>query len=203
MFMSDATSPAEQLQPSRAGRLLGLVRRLVDYGRQLAATLHQRAAADPRSVMRSFGISDLALIVLRIKRGLLRAEALEARLVQCARRLDAERKPRAAPAQRKPSPTRSAMPPAEDPDAPFALPTEAEIAAWVRRRPIGAVIADICRDLGIMCDHPLWRELQDAIIGERGNYVRLVREIIGRTARLIAEAWFPSAPPAPAGTGPP
>ena len=38
------------------------------------------------------------------------------------------------------------------------LPTPAEITAdQVRRRPIGAVLADICRDLGITTDHPLWR----------------------------------------------
>jgi hypothetical protein len=202
-------------QPSRVGRLLSLIHKLIDYGKELAATLHERAATDPRSVVRSFGIADLALILVRIRRGLLRANALEARLVQNATRLDAERKPRSAPAQHKPRPARSpgqarghglAVTHAEDPDAPLELPTEAEIAAWIRRRPIGAVIADICRDLGIACDNPLWRELQHAIMTEGGSYTRLVMEIIDRGARLIAEAWFPSAPiapPVPAGTGPP
>jgi hypothetical protein len=205
-------APADQPKPSRSGRLLALVRRLINYGKDLAATLHQRAAADPRFVERAFGICDLALIVVRIKRGLLRAGALEARLVQNAALLDAGPRPRFPPAEHKPCPARSprqargnrrAMSDAEDPEAPLELPTEAEIAAWVRRRPIGAVIADICRDLGIACDHPLWRELQDAIMSEGGSYTRLVMEIIDRGARLIAEAWFPSAPPAPAGTGPP
>jgi hypothetical protein len=214
--MSDAAPTTEpDAKPSRSRLLLSLIRRLIDYGRELAATLHDRAATDPRSVVRSFGISDLALILLRIKRGLLLASALEARLVQNAARLDAEREPRAAPAQRKPRPARSpgqarghgpALSRIEDPDTPLELPTEAEIAAWARRRPIGAVIADICRDLGIACDHPLWRELRYAISAERGSYTRLVNEIIDRGARLIAEAWFPSAPcapPIPAGTGPP
>ena len=203
--MSAAATPAEPANPSRAERLLSLVRKLIDFGRDLAATLHQRAATDPRSVVRSFGICDLALILLRIQRGLLRANALEARLVQSAARLDAERKPRSAPAKPKPHPDRPAVPHTDAPDAPLALPTEAEIAAWVRRRPIGAVIADICRDFGIACDHPLWRELQRAITRERGNYVRLVSEIIDRRARRIAEAWFPSSPPAaaPVATGPP
>jgi hypothetical protein len=214
--MSDAAPTTEpDAKPSRSGLLLSLIRRLIDYGKELTATLHDRAATDPRSVVRSFCIADLALILVRIKRGLLRANALEARLVQNAARLDAEREPRAAPAQRKPRPARSpdqarghgpAVPYTEDPDAPLELPTEAEIAAWVRRRPIGAVIADICRDLGIACDHPLWRELQRAITTERGSYTRLLNEIIHRASRRIAEAWFPSAPtasPVPASTGPP
>jgi hypothetical protein len=214
--MSDAAPITEpDAKPSRSWLLLSLIRRLIDYGKELTATLHDRAATDPRSVVRSFGIADLALILVRIKRGLLRANALEARLVQNAARLDAEREPRAAPSQRKPRPARSpgqarghgpAVSRTEDPDAPLELPTEAEIAAWVRRRPIGAVIADICRDLGIACDHPLWRELRRAITTERGSYTRLVQEIIDRGARRIAEAWFPStasAPPIPASTGPP
>jgi hypothetical protein len=214
--MCDAAPTTEpDAKPSRSRLLLSLIRRLIDYGKELTATLHDRAATDPRSVVRSFGIADLALILLRIKRGLLRANALEARLAQNAARLDAERKPRAVPAQHKPSPARSpdqaqghgpAVSRTEDPDAPLELPTEAEIAAWVRRRPIGAVIADICRDLGIACDHPLWRELRYAITAERGSYTRLVQEIIRRGARRIAEAWFPStpsAPPVPASTGPP
>jgi len=202
-------------KPSRSVRLLCLIRRLIDYGRELAATLHQRGATDPRFAARSFGIADLALILLRIKRGLLRANALEARLAQNAAKLDAGPRPRSTPAQRKPPPAPSpdqaeahgpAVPRTEDPDAPLELPTEAEIAAWVRRRPIGAVIADICHDLGIMCDHPLWRELQDAITGERGNCTRLVTEIIRRAARVVVELWSPTAPtapPVPAGTGPP
>ena len=153
--------------------------------------------------MRSFGTCDLALILVRIKRGLLRADALEARLVQNAARLDAGPMPRSAPAQHNPRSAKPAVSRPEDPDAPIELPTEAEIAAWVRRRPIGAVIADICRDLGIVANHPLWRELHRAITGEGGNYTQLVMELIDRGARLFAEAWRARALPAPAGTGPP
>ena len=42
--MSDAPTPAEPPNPSRAGRLLSLVRKLIDYGRELAATVRQRVA---------------------------------------------------------------------------------------------------------------------------------------------------------------
>ncbi len=54
------------------------------------------------------------------------------------------------------------------------LPTEAEIAAEIRRRPIGAVIADICQDLGIMpghLDREFWDELRHAIIMYGGGLV--------------------------------
>ena len=83
------------------------------------------------------------------------------------------------------------------------LPTPAQIAAEVRRRPIGAVIADICRDLGIMPNHPLWRELQLAIIRENGNLCRLVMDLTDRAVRAILDTWPPGmkltwpAPPQP------
>jgi hypothetical protein len=48
----------------------------------------------------------------------------------------------------------------------------------VRCQPIGAVIADICRDLEILPNHPLWRDLQQAINAFRSNYARLVIEIL-------------------------
>ena len=84
--------------------------------------------------------------------------------------------------------------------------SEEQIAAEIRRRPIGAVIADICRDLGITGSHQLWRELHWAITYQGGDYVRLVSDIIARTGRRIAKAWPAAAPPpspAAAGTGPP
>jgi hypothetical protein len=76
----------------------------------------------------------------------------------------------------------------------------------VRRRPIGAVIADICRDLGILPNHPLWRDLQKAIMHHGGSYVRLLKDILTRPSSLSAED-DPLGPaafrPPQAGTGPP
>jgi hypothetical protein len=80
------------------------------------------------------------------------------------------------------------------------LPTPEQIAAQVRRRPIGAVIADICRDLGIMPNHPLWRELSEVIICHGGNLARLVKDIITQATRTISQRWgagMPSVLPAP------
>lgn len=96
-----ATSPTPTDRPSRVVRLVGLVRRLIDYGRELAATLHQRAAADLLTLACDFGTRDLPLILASITRGLLRARALEARLERSAARLDAEPAPRDPPAQRR------------------------------------------------------------------------------------------------------
>jgi hypothetical protein len=92
------------------------------------------------------------------------------------------------------------------------LPTPEDIAAQVRRRPIGAVIADICRDLGIMPSNPLWRELPLAIIANGGNLATLVKDILKRvfpfpinpraTVHPAGPALYPPFAGTP-GTGPP
>ena len=67
--------------PTSTGCLLSLVRALIDYGRQLATTLQQRTAAtNLTDITLNFGTIDIADILARITRGLLRAAALEARL---------------------------------------------------------------------------------------------------------------------------
>jgi hypothetical protein len=211
MFMSAAaTSPTPTNRPSRAERLLGLVRKLLDYGRELAATLHQRAAADLLSLACNFGTRDLAQILASITRGLLRARALEARLERSAARLDAEPTRRDPPAQRRSRSDQPATLPDGTADPRSAeLSIEEQIAAEVRGRPIGVVIADICRDLGIVASHPLWRDITLAIITEGGHLVPVFRNISPRVHQIFAPeeaaappAW-PAPSPAPASTGPP
>jgi hypothetical protein len=185
-----------------AALLLDLVRKLIDYGKELAATLHRRAADDPYFAPFNFGTNDLALILARITRGLQRAAALEERLVNLA--AHPQRQSTAAQ-QRKPRPSRPA---AQDPSSPLThMPTAEQIAAEVRRRPIGAVIADICRDLRILPSHPLWRDIQNAINKHGGSYVRLLKDLLRRNYQLAAELVDPpsvSLPsPAPSSTGPP
>ena len=46
-------------QPSRSGRLLVLIRKLIDYGTALAATVRQRVTADPIFARTGFGTADL------------------------------------------------------------------------------------------------------------------------------------------------
>jgi hypothetical protein len=216
---TDHPTRAAAEQPSHSGRLLSLVRKLIDYGRQLAASLQQRTlGSDLASATLGFGTGDIALILARITQGLLRATALEARIERAAARLDVAPRPLAARAQHLP---RAAQPPAEpvalgadEPDSRLVhLPTPARIAAEIRRRPAGAVIADICRDLGITPSHPLWRELSEVIIRHGGNLATLYKDISRRVfaipdpgrAAITPAATPPPRPPSPgpAGTGPP
>jgi hypothetical protein len=201
--------------PSRAVRLLGLVRKLIGYGKELANTLRQPApAARLATVTQHFGNIDIALILSLITRGLHRAAALEARLVSRAVRETAEPAATSTPSRRQP---RAAQPAAHSPESRVArLPTPRDIAAQVRRRPIGAVIADICRDLGILPSNPLWRELSDAIVENGGNLATLYQDINKRawgsiadppriTTSVAAPAQPAPRPPSAAafGTGPP
>src|SRR5271166_5141624 len=103
-----APEPAPDPKPSRAGRLLALVRGLIDYGTRLAAALRQHGDAARSAVAFPFGTTDIALILARIARGLLRAEALEARIIRDTPRLDAGPVPPRAPSHRRSPPARTA-----------------------------------------------------------------------------------------------
>ncbi|HEY2619462.1 MAG TPA: hypothetical protein VGI78_19130 [Acetobacteraceae bacterium] len=191
-----------------------MVRKLIDHGRQLAAAVRQRSHTnDPALAGCCFGTSDIALILSRITLALHRASALEARLERSAARPDPKPQP-----PRVPSP-RTARAPREAPREPAAadprlagLPTVEQIAAEIRRRPVGAVIADICRDLGIMANHPLWRELHLAIILHGGNLAGFLDDMFKRSraarhermsALSAASAPAPPLSLEPASTGPP
>ena len=217
---------ANAAAPGRIGSLLGLVRKLIDYGKNLAGSLQQRAAAtnplDFMHVKTSFGTTDIALILARITRGLLLAAALEVRLVSRVAREAARPEtyapgadspgkatPMREPSPRKPRAARAAAPQAarraDDLASLLArMPTAEEIAAMVRGRPIGAVIADICSDLGIVTSHPLWRELHEAVLFNGGSLLRMIRNLFERT-RLTN--FFPPdtplIPPMPPGWQPP
>jgi hypothetical protein len=177
--------------PAAIGRVLSLVRRLIGYGRQLAATAQQRAAApDFARFAWSFGTDDLAAILARITGALRRAAALESRLsLRAARGQDLAatclRLPAHTPRtarQSAPSDAAARLRPAEATQDPrlARLPTEAEIAAEIRRRPVGAVIADICRDLGIApgdLDRAFWDELSLAIIEFGGSLSGFIKDL--------------------------
>ena len=218
------TAPASQ--PSRAGGLLELVHKLISYGTFLAATVRQRGLGNHPDIQgRTFGTTNVKLILARIARGLLYAAVLEARLHRSAARLDAPPRPRPPRAHAASATTEACEPPAprrrasprhtDDDDALLAnMPTAEQIAEQIRRRPIGEVIADIVRDFGIVPAHPLWRDLQRAITREGGRYVALVMDTIRRPRRVPIPEDYPEEPPpylwaawqpdpAPAGTGPP
>lgn len=202
--------PASVGKVSRFGRLLGLVRKLVDYGKELVTTLREHApAANLETITCIFGTRDIAQILARITRGLHLAAELDERLV----RLEAQPPP--PPSRRAPRPARPAAQPARAADSPLdRMPTPKQIAAAVRQRPIGAVLADICFGLGIVPPHPLWHELQDAIMEYGGNLIALVKKTLDQgfkrflpeqsaTEPAPASPSTPSAAPLPACTGPP
>jgi hypothetical protein len=115
VFMSAAAeTPTRTIEPSRSGRLLDLVRKLIDYGRELAATIRQRSATDPTLTTIRFGTLDPVSILARIINGLLRASALEERVLRRAVHLDAGPRPTAA---RCAAATTPATPPAVPPPA--------------------------------------------------------------------------------------
>jgi hypothetical protein len=71
------------------------------------------------------------------------------------------------------------------------------------------VFADVCRDLGIVPSHPLWRELSLVIIRHGGNLAALFKDTCQRLFQFPATNWpaaAPTASPAPlapaAATGP-
>jgi hypothetical protein len=187
--------------PTRVSRVLGLVRKLIDYGRRLAVTVQQRAAAPDFALFaKPFGTADLAVILARIAAGLRRAAALEAALdSRAARGLDLTpapvRDPTDTPRPARQVASKDVRPKprvaSRDPLHLAHLPTEEEIAAQLRRRPVGAVIADICRDLGIApgrVDPAFWHEISRTIIAYGGSFVSFLKDLDRR--------WFGPGPEA-------
>jgi hypothetical protein len=221
--------------PNRFARALVLVRKLIDYGVQLASTLtHRTAATDLFAVTRSFSTDDIAEILARIARALHLATSVEDKLI-----IDAARPERQPPAGPPSSPGRApaASPKAATAGAGHAAPSVApgstaesgltrmltaeEIAHQLRHRPLGAVIADICLDLGIGPSHPLSRELFHVMLDHGGNPAGLFATIVKRGSAYFEKCvlklgltvqtplwpplplgWSPGAP-ASGGTGPP
>lgn len=175
---------------SRFQRLVGFVRRLIDHGRELAASFQRGDIsldpADPADAARRFGTRDLRIVLARIARGLLLAEALCARLTRRGNRPEAPPSPRAA-APRSPACASGTRPPRpatdREPD-PDNLPTAEMIAEAIRHRPVGAVLADICRDFGIIPSHPAWREMFEFIICCDGNLAPLISDLTARMHRV-------------------
>ncbi|HSU04259.1 MAG TPA: hypothetical protein VLI93_01685, partial [Acetobacteraceae bacterium] len=133
------------------------------------------------------------------------AAALEARLANRHIRPEQSQPTARPPSPRKP---RAARPPARHQDDPASLldhfPTAEEIAAQLRHRPIGAVLVDICGDLGIVATHPLWREITLVLIENGGSLVALVKDVFKRVRMTnFVPPDTPLIPPMPAGWRPP
>lgn len=172
---------ATAAEPHRSIRLIYLVQSLLEYGKVLLVTARRCYATQGfAQFARPFGIADARLLVTRIGQAMRRAAILadmlarQARLGRYgpgvpARYAPSRREPRESqPAPDAPPPDRRARraTPATDGSAGnlrHDLPTAAQMAAELRRRPIAEVIAGICRDLCITPDHPLWQQFREAL----------------------------------------
>ncbi len=182
--------------PANIAQILHILRVLLRYGDHLVATLEHRAAARGFSTIAQwFGTANVAVILAHLCRGIRRAVALErVLLARAARGRDlVVAQPRAGGAGSQPQPedqAGTAQAAASEPDAPRTaklrslrtnphepldlshIPTVEELEAEARRRSVGRVIADICRDLGVapgLCAGGFWNDLFHALISYSGN----------------------------------
>jgi hypothetical protein len=204
------------------GRLLAIMRKIVAYGTDLILILQQGAQQQGvpghRCTMAvlAFGTRDLARIIARIKCGLQRAGMLEARL----NRFVARGRDLAPPSLRPGTPRGQPAAPSAGapPSAPRGtvlsdLPSVEDIAEQVRTRPLGTVIRDICRDIGLapgVMDGVLWRELMEVAIECDIDLTGLMRSSLKPVFGVSEEYWdiaFSAWPRSPAvlavATGPP
>jgi len=164
--------------PQGIARLLLVLQWLIGYGQTVAATLHQRSATDLRRFTERYRRPDINEILARIRRGVMLAAALRDKLLARAKtgRDLTPVKRRHSIAHANPaadgSDKRSRVCPTNIVDMPAdQLPTAEQIAAELQRRPLGAVLADICRDLGVRpgdMTREQWQELQGLILDHGG-----------------------------------
>jgi hypothetical protein len=183
--------------PGRIGAVLTVLHALIAHARHFAATAATQAAVPEFvTVAAVFGTHDLPVILHRVQRGILRALALHNYLLARAARgrnlrfawppcveVQPHHRPPPGPAPASP-PARVARrqpdPATLGPDDPAAsrLPTQEELEAWVRRRPVGRSMTYICMDLGIvpgLCDGEFWNKIESVLRRYGGSLGRLCR----------------------------
>ena len=230
--------------PSLLTRTLIVVRTLIDYGRQVAAMLKQGTTAGYlEHLTQCFATDDIAEILARIARALHIAAALEAKLLTYVgppeRPLPAARLPRVPRTGWQAAASAHALPlalrPADGAAGPVApggdgaesrlarLPSAEEIARMLRNRSIGAIIADLCLELGIREGTPEFQglDLFLVMLQNGGNPSRLFvaqwkrgdlyfEQLMAKHGLTMQtplwpeppQGWSPGAP-ASGGTGPP
>jgi len=220
--MSQAPSTAEpSSRPERDGagvpegiaRLLQVLHWIIGYGMHCATTLQKRSAEEFRSFAERYRDGGFNEILTRIKRGLMLAAALEEKLRKRAKtgrdvapvdvRYATPRPDRAADATSKRTRVRHTKIVDMPPDR---LPTAEQIAAELRRRPLGAVLADICRDLGLRPDdltEAQWKELHDLILRYGGDPISVMFAERFLRLRRMLDIEPRKRKPAPADTGAP
>ncbi|MEI7710532.1 MAG: hypothetical protein WCI94_03815 [Rhodospirillales bacterium] len=178
--------------------VLDILQTLIGYGEYLYATVPQHAAHPhfPK-LAASFATQDVGRFRAHIWRGILRATMLRHYLRARAKQgRDIAETPIPSPAEpatiealemnlRAGSghasglPARSRLSPGNrlhtDPNNPlyFYIPSVAELAAQMRRRTVGRILADICLDLGIDSGNTArdtWQRIEAALMGLGDGY---------------------------------
>lgn len=213
-----AATPQPQTRPmlGRIGAVLKIVQRLIAYGQHFNANAPARAG-NPQfaSVNAIFGTYDLATMMFRVKRGTLRAMALQRYLLARAARdrnlrfgwrshVDLQphhrppTKPRAKPTAPRQAPRKEPSLLADDAPGAYYLPTDQEFDAEMRRRPVGRTMAYICLDLSIvpgLCNGDFWCDVEYAMRRYGGSIkpifdVRLRREkSFQRKRDRLSDTW--------------
>jgi len=163
--------------PPGIAQVLYVLRFLVSYAAHIAMQAEACAVKGdlgPVSIPFCKGIQFDALII-RVCRGLRRALALQEMLQQrAAAGTDIEPVARRQHAHSGGSSKRGQD--RDKPPLPERLPSAEEIAAELQRRPIGAIVADICHDIGITpgdLTPRQWNALKAVIITYGGSLLKL------------------------------
>ena len=194
--------------PGRINHVLTVVAALIAHARHFVATATIRAAAPEFAVAAAvFGTYDLTTIVFRMRRGILRALALQQYMLERAARgcnlrfawrswanVQPHHRPPPRPAKKRAAPRARCRPDpallAPDHPGAYYLPTPEELAAEVRRRPVGRTMVSICLDLGLapgLCDGEFWNQVEKIFRRYGGSLYRLCRVRERRTIEFQRE----------------
>ena len=163
--------------PPGIAQVLYVVRFLIDYACHIAAKAEECAVRGDISPVTIPFVKTIEIdqLIIRVARGLRRALAMQAMLQLFAtdgrdlKPVPRRQHPHVGGARRN-GPERDTAP------KPERLPSAAEIAAELQRRPIGAIVADICHDIGIVpsdLTDEQWDALRSVINAYGGDTMRL------------------------------
>ena len=173
-------------QEPRSRRLRALIDDLILFGKVLIETLTLEPASEVAArLIKQFGTENIAAIIARITRGIMLATALDERVARCAKQIDGPPRIRPDNGVKRAERQRSAKRPAAADGASLLIrmPTAVEIAASIRKRTIGAVLADIAHDLGLTEYDPLFMRIFGALQGApcSRSVIRLLQPRIDAT----------------------
>ena len=199
---ADQPDASAQTRPlsARIGSVLYVLRTLIAHARFFAATVTTRIDRPEFAVAAAvFGTYNLTTIMFRLQRGIRRALALQRYLLARAARGGnvrfiylptadqyhlrmIKKPPRTKPAEPRPARRKEVSLLADDDPRAFYIPTDAELDAEVRRRPVGRTLTYICLDLGLIpgfCGGDMWGEVY-SILRYCGGSIHQLYRVRGR-----------------------